>query len=266
MLNDSTNKKESHVLWHGIILPQYHETLCPNIISATVFRLPLSERCNVSQCSCNRPKQHPAPSTFLPFPAAFAIATLLARRDAWSKSIPCTASAPALTKHPQWIGAGMKWCLPSWCKGSQPEIYSRIIVMYNKASAKWQTLTNYKLSNPIHIPIHWWQQVKETTVELSPSPLEAWIQHWHLEAQHHLGGRSGVQRQRQRQRDFLYFFRGLEGKLLDFDVGLGGQTVYRLIRWVPASWISETNTTASTWLLRPVLVTSSWQFLRHGQF
>lgn len=100
MLNDSTNKKESHLLWHGIILSQYHETLCPNIISATVFRLPLSERCNVSQCSCNRPKQHPAPSTFLPFPAAFAIATLLARRGAWSKSIPCTASARALAKHP----------------------------------------------------------------------------------------------------------------------------------------------------------------------
>lgn len=141
-----TNKK---AICSGTVsyLPLYHKTLCSNsnIISATVFRLPLSERCNVSQCSCNRPKQ-PAPSTFLPFPAAFAIATLLARRDAWSKSIPCTASAPALTKHPQWIGAGMKWCLPSWFRGSQPEIYRRMIVMYKQSICE---MTNYKLLNPI---------------------------------------------------------------------------------------------------------------------
>ncbi len=86
-----------------------------------VFQLPLSERCDVSQCSCNRPKQHPAPLAFLPFPAAFAIATLLARRDAWSKSIPCTASAPA--------GAGMKWYLPSWFRGKVNLRFRTIYVM-----------------------------------------------------------------------------------------------------------------------------------------
>ena len=140
--------------------------------------------------------------------------------------------------------AGMKWCLPSWCKGSQPEIYSRIIVifvMYNKQGIC--EMTNYKSSNSI--PIHRWQQVKETTggtFLLAPWGLDTTLTSWSSTSP------------------------GLEGKLLDFDVGLGGQTVYRLIRWVLASCISETNTTASTWLLRPVLVTSSWQFLRHGQF